>query len=342
MKKTQGSLLFFTLLLSLLAAKPLPAQEFLIEEAEAPLFRDPIFDGAADPSVIWHAEREEWWIFYTQRRANVPAQGVSWCYGTDIGIAVSADQGRTFYYKGVCEGLDFEPGELTFWAPEVLRHEDTYHMFVTYIRGIWHNWGGDRHIIHLTSPDLFTWTYQSELPLTSDRVIDPGVIRIHDTVWRLWYKDEAAGSITRAADSRDLYSWQVIEESSASDRPHEAPNVFFLSDSWWLLTDTGQGMGVYASPDMNEWEPQPMLMREPGLRTDDGWFGQHPDVVVMHDRALMFYFVHAGRPLFDRPSFGYHSTQPYEWKRTVLQVAELEVLDGRLICNRNKYLKNQP
>ena len=319
------------------------SQQFQIEEASAPLFRDPLYDGAADPSVIWNDQAGEWWIFYTQRRANVPSQGVAYCYGSDIGIAVSADQGRTFYYKGVCEGLDFEPGELTFWAPEVLENEGTYHMFVTFIRGIYHNWGGERHIIHLTSKDLFHWEFQSQLPLTSDRVIDPGVIRITDSTWRLWYKDEAAGSITRAAESHDLYHWTVIEKSSARDRSHEAPNVIFWKDQYWLLTDTGHGLGIYKSSDGNDWKSQPMLMKEPGLRADDGWFGQHPDVVIVDDRAYMFYFVHAGRMLFDAPDYdwNYNATAPFEWKRTSLQVAELEVIDGQLSCNRDKYLKNK-
>ncbi|WP_019534432.1 hypothetical protein [Paenibacillus ginsengihumi] len=28
---------------------------------QAPLFRDPIHDGAADPTVIWNREAKEWW-----------------------------------------------------------------------------------------------------------------------------------------------------------------------------------------------------------------------------------------------------------------------------------------
>lgn len=27
---------------------------------EAPLFRDPIFDGAADPTVIWNEQERQW------------------------------------------------------------------------------------------------------------------------------------------------------------------------------------------------------------------------------------------------------------------------------------------
>ena len=314
-------------------------QDLKIAEAPAPLFRDPIFDGAADPSVVWNESSNEWWIFYTQRRANVPSQGVAYCYGTGIGLAVSKDDGKSWFYKGVCEGLDFEEGALTFWAPEIVESEGTYHMFVTLIRGIYHDWGGERHIIHLTSADLLNWEFYSQLELTSDRVIDPGIIRMPDGNWRLWYKDEAAGSITRAADSKDLYEWTLIDHSSASDRSHEAPNVMFWQGNYWLLTDTGQGLGVYKSANGNEWFPKEMIMDQFGQRTDDGWYGQHPDVVILNDKAYIFYFVHAGRNLFDNPDFEstYNKTAPFEWKRTSLQVAELEIVNGELICNRDKY-----
>src|SRR3972149_1553132 len=62
--------------------------------APKPLYRDPVFDGAADPVVIWNPRVERWWMFYTNRRANVPdLGGVSWVHGTPIGIAESADGG---------------------------------------------------------------------------------------------------------------------------------------------------------------------------------------------------------------------------------------------------------
>ncbi len=316
-------------------------QELAIEEMSAPIFRDPIFDGAADPSVVYNSSTDEWWIFYTQRRANVPSAGVAYCYGTNIGIAVSDNNGRSFYYKGICEGMDIADGVQTYWAPEIVESDGVYHMFVTLIHGIYHDWGGERHIVHFTSTDLINWTFISQLDLTSDRVIDPGVIQLPDGSWRLWYKDEAAGSITRAADSPDLLEWTTIPNSSASDRSHEAPNVMVWKNNYWLLTDTGQGLGIYRSSDGDQWESQGLIMDQFGQRTDDGWYGQHPDVVILNDRAFIFYFVHAGRMLFDKPNFeqSYNQTAPFEWKRTSLQVAELEVIDGKLICDRDKYLK---
>ena len=43
---------------------------FDIEHAPAPLFRCPIYDGPTDPTLEWNTERQEWWMFYTQRRAG--------------------------------------------------------------------------------------------------------------------------------------------------------------------------------------------------------------------------------------------------------------------------------
>lgn len=37
----------------------------------APLFRDPVFDGAADPVLIYNREEKCWWMLYTNRRAKL-------------------------------------------------------------------------------------------------------------------------------------------------------------------------------------------------------------------------------------------------------------------------------
>ena len=67
---------------------------FDIEHAPAPLFRCPIYDGPTDPTLEWNAERQEWWMFYTQRRANVPnLQEVACVYGSKVGIAATKNNG---------------------------------------------------------------------------------------------------------------------------------------------------------------------------------------------------------------------------------------------------------
>ena len=37
------------------------------QTAPAPLYRDPVYDGVADPVVVWNKEDRSWWMLYTQR-----------------------------------------------------------------------------------------------------------------------------------------------------------------------------------------------------------------------------------------------------------------------------------
>lgn len=48
-----------------------------VRKAAAPLYRDPITDGAADPVLIWNRQEKTWWMLYTQRRANQRNSGCS-------------------------------------------------------------------------------------------------------------------------------------------------------------------------------------------------------------------------------------------------------------------------
>jgi len=66
------------------------------QKASKPLYHDPVFDGAADPTVIWNRKEKKWFMFYTNRRATAPGQtGVTWVHGTRIGIAESSNGGAT-------------------------------------------------------------------------------------------------------------------------------------------------------------------------------------------------------------------------------------------------------
>lgn len=85
----------------------------------APLFRDPVYDGCSDPTVVYNQEENSWWMFYTQRRASLPVVGVSGSFGTEVGIASSPDGGKTWVYRGTAQGLSIDWGHNTFWAPEV-------------------------------------------------------------------------------------------------------------------------------------------------------------------------------------------------------------------------------
>ena len=119
--------------------------------AAVPLFRDPIHDGAADPVVVWNRARKTWWMFYTNRRADLDDNsGVTWVHGTRIGIAESADGGAHLDYVGEAD-IPVAASDYTLWAPEVIDVGGTYHMFLTVVPGTFTDWNHPRHIQHLTS-----------------------------------------------------------------------------------------------------------------------------------------------------------------------------------------------
>jgi hypothetical protein len=295
----------------------------------APLYRDPVFDGAADPSLIWNDSERAWWIFYTNRRANAPdaQDGVRWCHGTDIGIASSTDGGLTWNYRGTAQGLEFEPGRNTFWAPCLIEHGRTFHMYVAYVRGVPADWSGGRNIVHYSSRNLVDWKFESIIPLSSDRVIDAFVYARPTGGWRMWYKDEASGSHIYAADSEDLYRWTVAGPVIA-DKAQEGTAVFWWQGSYWMLVDRWQGMGVLRSPDLATWTEEPgTILGVPGKRPDDADIGRHGEVVVQGPDAYIFYFTHP---------FGPKAHVEPGKHRSSLQVARLELRDGVLTCDRDK------
>ncbi len=304
--------------------------------APAPLFCDPIFDGAADPIIIWHRQEKCWWLLYTQRRANVDVPGVAWCHASDIGVARSHDAGCTWRYLGALPGLEFERGRNTFWAPEILWHEGVYHMYCAYVPGVPQDWSGSRFIVHYTSPDLWQWKCHGPLALSSKNVIDACVERIPAGHWRMWYKDEAHQSHTWAADSTNLRDWTVVG-AVLTGAGHEGPNVFPWRGSWWMVTDHWDGQGVFRSPDAERWRRQPEnILRDPGTRKDDGVKGGHADVLVQGDEAYIFYFTHPqrtkGSESIPAPAT---DVEPYALRRTSIQVARLDITDGKMICDRN-------
>ena len=75
--KINSALLIGCLLLGQLSfsqqrkARQATEMSFTLSNSPAPLFRDPVFDGAADPSMIWDNINHQWLIFYTQRRATL-------------------------------------------------------------------------------------------------------------------------------------------------------------------------------------------------------------------------------------------------------------------------------
>jgi sucrose-6-phosphate hydrolase SacC (GH32 family) len=300
-----------------------------------PIFVDPIHDGAADPAVIWNAGRGEWWMFYTNRRAGLEGAGVGWIHGSAIGIATSPD-GLEWAYRGTAKGLDdpADSGLNTHWAPEVIFAAGQYHMFLTYIAGAPDRFEGTpRTIVHLSGPDLETWTRHGALGLSSGNVIDAAVALCPDGLYRLWYKDEADGSSTWAASSPDLSDWRVegkVIPGKPDGFPHEGPNVFQLGGWWWLIVDEWRGQAVFRSTDAKSWQRQGLILDAPGRDPADRSFARHADVVPQGDWAALFYFTH---PEWDEAA----RTEPLTTseRRTTIHVARLGVINGVLVAERD-------
>ncbi len=299
--------------------------------APAPLFRDPIFDGPTDPTVIYNRAEKSWWMIYTSRRANVPCHNVSWVHGTDLGVASSSDNGQTWLYRGTLNLEAIEPGRNTFWAPEILWHEGMYHMFVSYITGVPDNWNYGRRILHYTSANLWDWAFAGDVNLGSERVIDACVHAIPGG-WRMWYKDECDNSFTHYADSPDLYAWEH-KGVATCDQSQEGPNVFTLNGQHWMIADVWDGQAVYSSDDLTHWTRQVgTIMAGAGTRKEDTNRAHHADVLVVDDHAYIFYFVHPGQGKYEYDAeLGNHLV-----RRSSVQVAELRVEDGQLVSRRDE------
>jgi Glycosyl hydrolases family 43 len=297
--------------------------------AAKPLFRDPVYDGAADPVVIWNRRERRWFMLYTNRRANVPGLGgVAWVHATRIGIAESGDGGATWKYRGTAE-IGYGQEDYTHWAPDVVYRGGLYHMFLTVVPGTFTDWQAPREIVHLTSRDLLKWKYESRLKLASDRVIDPSVIQLTDGTWRMWYNNERDRKSIYYADSPDLYAWQ--DRGKAVGERGEGPKVFRWKNRYWMVIDVWRGLVFYSSDDALKWTRQSKpILEQPGKGADDQVKGGHADAVVSGERAFLFYFTHPGRRNPESKEDG------YEQRRSSIQVVELGLKDGEITCDRDE------
>jgi hypothetical protein len=321
-------LLFVSLPLVLFSQDKKPAKQ-----AEKPLFHDPVYDGAADPTVIWNRNEKEWFMFYTNRRANVAGlDGVTWVHGTRIGIAESSDGGATWKYRDTCDIRYRIDGGYTHWAPEVVENKGLYHMYLTYVPGVFSNWNHPRWIIHLTSKNLINWDFQSKLELASEKCIDACVFHLPDGTWRMYYNNEADKKSMYYADSHDLYKWTDSGKKVIGDQGGEGPNVFYWKGKAWMAVDNWNGLGIYSSDDFVNWTRQENnILLEPGTGPDDQAKGQHACIVVNGDKAYIFYFTHFGQ------AKSYSGINDFSRsRRSAIQVAELEYSDGQIVCNRDK------
>ena len=300
--------------------------------ASAPLYNDPIYNGAADPILIWNREEKSWWMLYTARRANMPTPDVSGYFGTRIGVASSDDHGQTWPFRGYLD-LEFEKGWNTFWAPDVVYHNGVYRMFVVYIKGARSHWGGEAKILYYTSENLWDWTYENVLTLSSDKVIDASLFKTKEGVWKMWYKDNSDSGNIMMSQSTDFVNWTTAKKPTILGGAQEGPKIFEYRGYYWMLADEWHGMRVYRSKDLDNWEKQGLILNTPSKRKADSPSGAHGDVLVFDDRAYIFYFTHPGRKahvetLSDNSFYDNH--------RTSIQVAPLTYESGTLKSDREK------
>lgn len=324
--------------------KKLASKEGVI--APKPVFRDPVYDGAADPVVIWNPLVKKWWMYYTNRRATMTKlPGVSWVFGTPIGIAESED-GANWKYVGITNFPDL-PAECggkdaTLWAPDIVRGDDgKWHMYLSVVPGVATKWGLPGFISHLTSSNLRDWKYEKRLSQLDVKVIDADILKMPSGNWRMYYKAPNMYSHINMTESKDLYNWSDPKEVLKING--EGPIAYQWKGYYWLIIDTWNGQTVHRSVDGENWIVQPggpLLPDDEGTGKDDVPNGLHANVVISNDRAYLYYFTHPGRTGNDKQK------DTFEQRRTSIQVVELELNDaGWITTNRNKptYVKmNQP
>ena len=124
-----------------------------------------------------------------------------------------------------------------------MRAIGAYHMFLSYVPGIFDDWNHPREIVHLTSNDGVKWDTVGRVDLKSERTIDACVMQVPGGGWRMWYKDERGKRPLSYADSRDLH-WEP-KGNCVTNFNGEGPKVFHWKGKYWLIADCWkEGMRV--------------------------------------------------------------------------------------------------
>ena len=343
---------------------------------QAPFYADPLFDGAHDAELVWHTGEQAWWLLYLQNRYNTPfiAPGVptpgcpapgALCLYTDIGLASTPDQGKTWVYRGVAEGLDLPPavsgnpmppnsttqqfGGATWWRPAVFRAADAYHGFFIY-NGIAAHSFPNPLVIHYTSQDLKHWQYAQVARETPPSAYDSDVFRLVDGRYILYSTDQ--GPTPGAAlplQSLDLTSWTNVTDPNLIVPVSEGPHVTgaVLNDLsaqvegfGWLNSEGGKVMRT-ADGGLH-WQPQPfdlftpdgpgVLWNTTGRPVDPGAAHQGP---LFPNNGLLFalYFTEF---MTKPPPPESAQVNPI---RSVLQLGRVHAdpATGWLLCNRSEW-----
>jgi len=305
-----------------------------------PLFADPNYNGSCDPEIVWNPLKEEWFIYYTARRAT---RASATYVGTPLGVISSPDL-VSWRFLGYCsfDGKKGQPDNAdTHWAPGIIVADDRLHMFATYKASAVPPWGGDGVIRHYVAPmddPIDGWQLVGIPEFAQPDPIDVSLLKVGDA-YRAYYRVGHGGGI-HWASSPDLMTWtnhgQCPGDVNASPDERgfgyqEAPYVFHWMDRYWMLTDPHEGLAVFQSPDGITWTQQERILREPGEGQADATLARHASVAVIGERAFIFYHTEPNRPYPTPPA---EQRTPHQ-KISFLQMAELKVVDGKLVCDRN-------
>lgn len=317
---------------------PLFAGMLFAEAVPAPLFVDPNYHGSCDPEIVWNPELEEWFIYYTARRAKRESATY---VGTPIGVISSKDLAH-WKFHGYCsfDGVNGEPDmPVTYWAPGIIRDGETLHMFVTYKNNAEPPWGGKGVIRHYAAPindPVNGWKLIGIPDFAQPDPIDATLIKVNGE-FRAYHRVADGGGIQWSRSS-DLVNWdnqgKCPGDVNAKSRGYgyqEAPYVFRFKDYWWMLTDPHKGLAVFRSRDAITWDLQERILEEPGTRPQDHTLARHPSVAVVGDRAFLLYHVEPNRPYPTPPA----EQRTVQQKLSFLQIAELKVNQGKLVCDRD-------
>jgi len=326
----------------------------------SPFYADPVFDGAHDAELVWHADEQVWWVVYLQNRYNSNlADHIGWspcgplCSYTDLGMASTPDKGKTWVYRGVAQGLDIpvadrlDPpftegstqmyGAATWWRPCVYYDERTalYHGFFVY-------WSiavpyPKTSLVHYTSSNVSHWKFEGFVR-RNKKGYDSAVTRLSSGKYLLV---SVGGD---ALESDDLYTWRPSNNSVG--HVDEGAHFSRFSNSLWLNVEPRCGppatpdwrpsQGRNCNPNIRKstdggasWQTQTQLLfNGPGVRRFDEYWAFQGPLVPQGDDLYVMYFTQLTVNTSLEP--GVHT------QRSMLQVAKVtQQHDGVVTADRN-------
>ncbi len=195
-----------------------------------------------------------------------------------------------------------------------------------------------RHYVAPLDDPIDGWKLADVPKFNQPDPIDVSLLKVGGK-YRAYYRVGRGGG-TQWAMSSDLTNWEnqgkcrggvnALPEERGSGY-QEAPYVFRWQNRFWMLTDPHEGLAVFHSPDGITWTQQDRILREPGEGRADATLARHPSVAVLGDRTFIFYHTEPNRPYPTPPA---EQRTPRQ-KISFLQIAELKVEEGKLVCDRD-------